>query len=257
VSLPLAVLVSAGVAWIASLAGTLTRSGALAAWTIGALVLYRTGWEGGAVLAAFFVSSNLVSRISPRAPSPRLDIKGDRRDIWQVYANGGPAALAAAVTADPRLALWLVTAGFAAAAADTWATSVGAHSSSAPRLPWSGRRVPPGTSGGVTLAGCGGAIAGALLVAATGALVAGNPFLLPAGTLIGFAGMVADSALGGSVQAHFHCPHCDQSSEWPVHRCGTPTLRTAGLRWLNNDVVNFLATALAVGVGCMVWRWLD
>ena len=278
-SLPLAVLVSAGVAWIAWLAGTLTRSGALAAWTIGALVLYRTGWEGGAVLAAFFVSSNLVSRVTlsrrgthgiaapaepalseVEGPPPNdapLDPKSDRRDLWQVVANGGPAAFAAAVIPDPHLRLWLVTAGFAAAAADTWATSLGAHSSTAPRLLWSRRRVPPGTSGGVTLAGCGGAVAGALLVAATGALVAGNPFLLPAGTLIGFAGMVADSALGGSVQGHFRCPHCDQSSEWPVHRCGTPTLRTAGLGWLNNDVVNFLATGLAVGAGCLVWRWLD
>jgi uncharacterized protein (TIGR00297 family) len=257
VSLPLAVLVSAGVAWIAWLAGTLTRSGALAAWTIGTLVLYRTGWEGGSVLAAFFVSSNLVSRFSAREVSPNLDPKGNKRDLWQVYANGGPAALAAAASWDPQLGLWLVTAGFAAAAADTWATSVGAHSSTAPRLLWSGQRVPPGTSGGVTLAGCGGAIAGALVVAATGALAAGDLLLLPVGTLIGFAGMVADSSLGGSVQGRFLCPRCDQPSEWPLHRCGTPTLRTAGLGWLNNDVVNFLATTFAVGVGWIVWRWLD
>ncbi|HMH54634.1 MAG TPA: DUF92 domain-containing protein, partial [Gemmatimonadales bacterium] len=64
--LPLAATVGAGVAWIAWRAGTLTLSGAVAAWTVGTLVLYGTGWNGGAVLAAFFISSNLVSRVGPR-----------------------------------------------------------------------------------------------------------------------------------------------------------------------------------------------
>jgi uncharacterized protein (TIGR00297 family) len=257
VALPLAAVVSAGVAWIAWRAGTLTRSGAVAAWTIGVVVLYQTGWEGGAVLAAFFVGSNLVSRIAPRQASSGFDPKSDQRDLWQVYANGGAAALAAAATSDPRLGLWLVTAGLAAAAADTWATSVGTHSPIPPRLLWSGRRVAHGTSGGVTAAGCAGALAGALIVTGTGALAAGNPSLLPAGTLIGFAGMVVDSWVGGVLQGRFHCPRCDQPSEWRIHRCGSPTLRKGGLGWLNNDGVNFFATALAVCVGWITWRWLD
>jgi uncharacterized membrane protein len=209
------------------------------------------------VLAAFFVSSNLISRAGGGAP-PSLDPKGDRRDLWQVYANGGPAALAAVVApAGTGLALWLVTASLAAAAADTWATSVGGRSRALPRLLWSGRPVPAGTSGGVTLAGSAGAAAGAAIVAGTGALCSGLPFLFPAATLIGFAGMLADSLLGGSLQGRFHCPRCDQLSEWRVHRCGSATVRRAGLAWLNNDGVNFLATALAAGAGLAVWWLLD
>jgi uncharacterized protein (TIGR00297 family) len=257
VSLPLAAVVSAGVALVAWRAGTLTTSGAVAAWTVGVLVLHGTGWEGGAVLAAFFLPSNLVSRIGRQATT-QLDPKGERRDLWQVYANGVPAALVAvAAPADFGLRIWLVTASLAAAAADTWATSLGTRSRVAPRLLWSGRRVEPGTSGGVTVTGFAGAALGAMIVAATGALASGMPLLLPAGTLIGFLGMMADSLIGGLLQGRFHCPRCDQASEWRVHRCGSSTVRRAGLVWLNNDGVNFLATALAVCAALLAWWWLD
>jgi uncharacterized protein (TIGR00297 family) len=227
----------------------------LAAWTVGALILHGTGWEGGAVLAAFFVSSNLISR---PADGPLLDAKDDRRDAWQVYANGGPAALAAAMAGwDTGLRLWLVTASLAAAAADTWATSVGTRSRLPPRLLWSGHRVPPGTSGGVTLAGSIGAVAGALVVASTGALVSGRPLLAPVGTLIGFLGMLADSAVGGALQGRFYCSRCNQPSEWRLHRCGSTTELSGGLAWMTNDVVNVLATGLALGGAALVWRWVD
>jgi uncharacterized protein (TIGR00297 family) len=248
--------VSAGVAWIAWRVGTLTPSGAVAAWTVGTLVLYGTGWNGGAVLAAFFISSNLVSRIGrPRTPVG-LDLKSDRRDYRQVYANGAVAAVSAAL-AIGELGLWLVTATLAAAAADTWATSIGTQAGKAPRLLGFGRTVPPGTSGGMTLIGSAGAALGALIVSGTGALVTGIPAVLPAGTLIGFAGMVLDSGLGAVLQGRFHCSACNEPSEWRVHRCGSPTVLTGGLRWLDNDLVNFLATAFAAGAALVAWRWLD
>jgi uncharacterized protein (TIGR00297 family) len=219
-------------------------------------VLYGTGWNGGAVLAAFFIASNLVSRMGPR-PSPiRLDPKSDRRDLWQVYANGGAAAVAA-VTTQGELGIWLVTATLAAAAADTWATALGTRSGKAPRLLGFGRTVPAGTSGGMTLIGSAGGAMGALIVAGTGAWVTGTLAILPAGALIGFAGMVMDSLLGAGIQGRFHCQTCDQPSEWRVHRCGRPTVWLGGLRWVNNDLVNFLATAFAAGAGLLVWWWLD
>jgi uncharacterized protein (TIGR00297 family) len=220
------------------------------------LVLYGTGWNGGAVLAAFFISSNLVSRVGSRHSPVLLDTKGDRRDIRQVYANGGAAAIAA-VAARGDLGIWLVTATLAAAAADSWATSLGTRSKMTPRLLGFGRTVPPGTSGGMTLVGSAGGALGALIVSGTGALVTGTLALLPAGTLIGFAGMVVDSVLGAALQGRFHCPSCNEPSEWRVHRCGRPTLLRGGLTWLDNDIVNFLATAFAAGAALLFWRWLD
>jgi uncharacterized protein (TIGR00297 family) len=251
-------MVSAGVAGIAWSASTLTLSGLLAAWLVGVLILWGSGWEGGAALAAFFVSSNMVSRLGVRTDLSSLDPKSDRRDAWQVLANGGPAAIAAVLPGaelGPRL--WLVTAGLAAAAADTWATAVGLRSRVPPRMWWLGSPVSPGTSGGVTLLGTAAAAAGAALVAGTGALTTGRLALLPLGTLIGFLGMAADSALGGLAQGRFRCPRCDQPSEWRVHRCGTTTQWVGGQSWLNNDGVNLLATGLATAAAWIAWRLCD
>lgn len=246
---------SAGLAALAWRLGTLTPSGMWAAWAVGTGVLLGTGWEGGAVLAAFFVSSNLVSRGLPGPAG--ADPKGERRDSRQVLANGGAAALGALAGRQyPELALWLVTGTLAAAAADTWATGVGARSRHPPRLFGSWRRVAAGTSGGMTWRGTGGAAAGALIVAGAGALAAREALLLPVGTLIGFAGMVLDSALGAGLQGRFHCPACDQPSEWRVHRCGTATVRRGGCSWLDNDLVNLTATTFAAALSFWAWRSL-
>jgi uncharacterized protein (TIGR00297 family) len=222
---------------------------------VGTLILYGTGWNGGAVLAAFFISSNLVSRIAGGGVVP-LDAKSDRRDAWQVVANGGVAA-AAAVTASPELRLWVVTAALAAAAADTWATAVGIRCGKVPRLLGVGRRVVAGTSGGMTLSGSAAGAVGGLIVSTVGALGSARPALLPAGTLIGLAGMLVDSGLGALLQGRFHCAACDEPSEWRVHRCGRSTVLKGGLGWLDNDWVNLCATLFAAGAALLSWRWLD
>jgi uncharacterized protein (TIGR00297 family) len=242
---------------LAWLARTLSLDGSIAAGIIGTSILVGARWEGGAVLAAFFVSSNLVSKLAGHRVTAELDPKGDRRDAWQVIANGGVAAAAALTAPDHRARVWLVTATLAAAAADTWATSIGALSPVAPRLLWSRRQVVAGTSGGVTTMGIIGAVVGSALVSVVGAVVAGAPRFAVAGTLIGFAGMLVDSFVGGTFQGRFHCPRCDASSEWRRHRCGAETQLIGGQAWLNNDVVNGLATVFAAMLAWTWWRLLD
>ena len=220
------------------------------------MVLHAAGWAGGAALVAFFVSSSLVSRLEARG-RVLLDPKGGRRDTAQVVANGGAAAAGAGVAAlagQPVLAVWVATAALAAAAADTWATSLGSRSRAAPRHVLTGRSVPPGTGGGVSRLGNAAALAGAAITAAAAAAVSHDPALLVAGIIIGVAGMLADSALGGSVQARFRCPTCERASEWPRHRCGTATIHEGGVRWLTNDLVNALATAVAALLGGAAWH---
>jgi uncharacterized protein (TIGR00297 family) len=222
-------------------------------------VLLGAGWQGGAVLAVFFVSSSLISKLTVGRFAPALDVKGNRRDAWQVLANGGVAALVAVIAPSDEflLRIWLVTASLAAGAADTWATSIGSLSPVPPRLLWTRRQVVAGTSGGVTSAGTWGAVVGAAIVSLTGAWAAGAASLALAGTLIGFAGMLLDSTVGGSLQGRFHCPGCDEPSDWARHRCGTTTRLTGGFRWLNNDVVNGIATAFAALLAWAGWWWLD
>jgi len=240
---------------VAYRAATLSRSGAVAAWLVGTTVLVGTGWKGGGVLAAFFISSNLISRGAPRPAG--LDPKGERRDHRQVLANGGVAAAGALLgLRDPGLGFWLLTSSLAAAAADTWATAFGARSVAPPRLFLGGTPVPPGTSGGVTRLGSAGGAAGALLVSGIGAVAADIPALFPVAALIGFGGMALDSALGAAAQGRFRCDPCGERSEWRLHRCGTPTIHEGGLPWLDNDGVNLTASAAAAAVAWAAWAWL-
>jgi len=237
---------------------SLTAAGAGTAFLVGLAVLAGTGWAGGAALAVFFISSSAVSRLAERWPAGVLDAKGNRRDPWQVAANGAAAALGGLLALQvPEAGLWVVTASLAAAASDTWATSVGALSRTDPLDLVRWRRVPRGTSGGVSLIGTGGGVAGAALVAAA-PVAAGAPggLFLPA-FLIGTAGMMADSLLGATVQGRFRCPSCRQPSERTRHRCGTTTEHTGGCRWLGNDGINAIATGTA-GLGALLcWRWLS
>lgn len=255
----LAAALAAILALAAWRARTLDAGGAVAAWTVGVAVLAGAGWLGGATLLAFFISASAVSRIPPAATGP-LDPKGARRDAWQVAANGGASTLACLLTLagliPPDAGLWMLTASLAAAAADTWATSVGGASRQAPRDLLTRAPVPAGTSGGVTWMGTAGAAAGALVVSLPAAL-SGHSRLAAAGTIIGLGGMLVDSALGASVQGRFHCPRCDARSEWPRHRCGTRTRHEGGWRWLTNDGVNAVATASAALAGWLAWAWLS
>jgi uncharacterized protein (TIGR00297 family) len=253
----LAVAAAAAVSGLGWQARFLSRSGALAAWLVGAAVLLGAGWPGGAVLLAFFVPSSLVSRWCADPAAVSLGEKGSCRDAWQVVANGGVAAIGAlAGLANPGLGLWLLTGVFAAASADTWATAWGSGSAAAPRMIVTGEVVPPGTSGGITVRGTLGGLGGAALVAATGALVGAGTSLFAAALLIGFLGMLADSVLGARWQGKWHCPRCDAPTERAVHRCGALAEHRRGWARLSNDGVNLATCALAGAASWITWTWI-
>lgn len=246
----LALALGAAVALGARRAGSLDRTGAVAAAMVGAAVLWSTGWWGGAVLLTFFVGSTLLSRLCPDPAAERGEAKGGRRDARQVLANGGAPALGALLGLhEPSAGLWVLSIGLAAAAADTWATALGATSREAPRhlLRW--ERVAAGTSGAVTWRGTLGGTVGALSVGLIGGWATADPRLLVAAGVLGTAGMLLDSLLGATVQGRFHCDACGVTTERPVHRCGTTARPVGGMRWLTNDGVNGLTTSLATLAG--------
>ena len=253
-------LVAAALAGIAAAAawraGALTVGGAVAALAVGTVVAYAGGWSGAAALLAFFVSSTVVSRLERGAPA-RLDPKQGARDAWQVLANGGPAAVGAALAGSVGLpGVWIAACSLAVAGADTWATAVGSRSDAPARLVLTRRVVPRGTSGGVTGAGTLAALAGAAVPALAAAMVARDTALFVAAVIIGWTGMLADSILGATVQGRFHCPRCAVPSEWRRHRCGAGTTLVGGLGWLTNDGVNAIATTLGAAGGAVAWLWL-
>jgi uncharacterized protein (TIGR00297 family) len=240
----------AGLAWRAR---SLNRSGAVAATILGGTITATAGWATGTVLIAFFVTSSLLSRFTGRfRPNQGRNVaRGSNRDALQVFANGGVALLCALAWALWRED-WLLGAfagSLATAAADTWATEIGAFSTTRPRLITSLKPVERGVSGAISLLGTGATIAGAVVIAATSALLL--DFQLDSNRTLfaiaaaGIAGSLTDSLLGATIQVHYSCPRCNELTERTLHRCGTPTIHARGLAPVTNDTVNI--TAIAAG----------
>ena len=237
------------IAFAAYRAHSLSRSGALAAVGVGTLSI-AAGWTWGALLVAFFVASTALSRwgaARKEAHTAGIVAKGGNRDAAQVLANGGVFALAAVLSllAKPEWSGWpaLGAGALAAATSDTWATEIGTLVGAIPRSVLTGRRVPPGTSGGVTVAGTLGAVTGAAFIAAVVWLLGWSPHIVRAAFLGGLLGSTLDSVIGASLQARRWCDRCARATERAVHDCGTATRHAGGLAWLDNDAVNFLSAA--------------
>ncbi len=182
----------------------LTPSGQLAAAVVGLAVLLGSGMLGVALLFVFFLSSSVLSRFRAERKGRAGEPGG--RSAMQVVANGGVAAGFSLLA----LAGWVPAAHYAligalaAATADTWATEIG----TAGRWPtWSviGRgRVASGDSGGVSIPGTLGGIAGAALIGVAAALIArsgaGVDDWVRMGILAGTGGMFVDSILGATLE---------------------------------------------------------
>ena len=192
------------------------------------------------------------------------------RDAFQVLANGAAFATAAAATlVHPTIPVEAAAVGaLAASSADTWATEIGTLWGGTPRSVWSWKKVPAGTSGGVTVRGTLGLIGGAAVIAAIAWVLLTPPVELPgrspafivavAAFCGGVAGALLDTALGGSIQERRRCQGCGMHTERWVHSCGSRTRYAGGVRGLTNDVVNLLATlggaGTAVGVAELILR---
>jgi uncharacterized membrane protein len=127
-----------------------------------------------------------------------------------------------------------------------------------PRLITTGKRVPRGTSGGISLLGSLIALIAALGIA-TLAWLLGMPNItvIPLITLCGLAGSFVDSALGATVQAIYYCPKCKKETErYPFHFCGTPTTLHRGWHWLDNDWVNFLSATFSALLAVVLFVFL-
>ncbi len=256
----LGLLLSLLIAALATWRGSLSRSGALGAVIVGTLIFGLGGWVWGVALAVFFISSSALSHFRERekaAVAEKFE-KGHRRDIGQVFANGGLGALVAVLSAivpestvSGDVWFYLFTGVMATVTADTWATELGTLSKAAPRLVTSGRVVEVGTSGGISPLGTGVSLLGGLLIGLTVGVFGAVAGLLPwgaafvvalVGALSGAAGSLFDSLMGATVQQIYYCDTCRKETERRVHRCGTTTRPLRGWGWVNNDLVNLLSS---------------
>lgn len=265
--------ISSGIGFAAYKHKSLTKNGMLGAILTGTAIFGLGGWIWGALLITFFILSSLLSKYQADAKSAMAEkfAKGACRDIGQVLANGGAGAFFA--TLFPLLQAPVIFFAFLGAMAtvnaDTWATELGVLSKKAPRLITTGKKVSPGTSGGITLLGTLATFSGGLAIGLAGLLfmsIDGNyggtgtalvknlwPVLLIAATLGGLAGSLFDSLLGATIQAIYYSDARRKETEKVIDPNGIPNRHIRGWTWLNNDWVNFISSLVGAGVSALVW----
>lgn len=241
--------------------GSLSRSGAAGALVVGTLIFGLGGWVWGVLLALFFITSSLLSHFKEdekKAAAEKFD-KGHRRDIGQVMANGALGSLIAVLSVLAPSEMWfpMFIGIMATVTADTWATELGTLARRRPRLITTGQPVEVGTSGGVSPLGTAVSLAGGATIGLSAALLSDNvtpAMALLAGAVGGLIGSLFDSLLGATVQQIYYCDNCQKDTERKLHKCGHETRPLRGWSWLNNDLVNLLASFVGGIVAVVIWQ---
>ena len=229
-------VLSALIGIVAYRRGSLSRSGAVGTVLVGTVVYGFGNWLAGMLLVAFFISSSALSHYKQNSAAKKHAAehfeKGGTRDLGQVLANGGAAALfsltsfliwwfveqraapfkSAPVLGDPdpefSAVMTNLMIGNAAAIlgslatvnADTWATELGVLSRTPPRSILTLQPVEPGASGGISKVGTLAALGGALFIAGLLGLIG----IGETGSVhLGLALYVIAATLGGFIGALF------------------------------------------------------
>eukprot|EP00897_Mesotaenium_endlicherianum_P007889 jgi/Mesen1/7128/ME000369S06442 len=267
--------------------GSLSSSGAVAAFVVGAATL-TCGLRFGATLIAFYMSSSKLTKY--KAAEKRAiedDFKeGGQRTWCQVLANSFTATLIAISFCyttgwrdfcfDAQRSKWNTAllgaflGHYACCAGDTWASELGILSKASPVLITTFRAVPRGTNGGVSALGLAASTAGGAFVGLVFYLAGlittkgctsdggGGSDVAAAGAALAqlWAVPLATAAglLGSLVDSLLgatlqYSGFCSEHKK-VVSKRGALVKHITGLDLLSNDAVNFisaLVTAVAVG----------
>jgi uncharacterized protein (TIGR00297 family) len=228
--------------------GSLSLSGGIGAFLIGIAIFGFGGWVWGVLLGIFFISSTLLSHFkeeAKKAVSEKFD-KGHKRDMGQVFANGGAGALLAIGSFFTPSPIWFILfiGAMATVTADTWATELGTLNSTPPRLITTGQIVEVGTSGGITLYGTAVSLLGGLIIGLVAGLLtpSGWQMTMLIGGVGGISGSLLDSLLGATVQAVYYSDLEFKETEKKLNSQGQPNRLLRGFNWMTNDLVNFTAS---------------
>jgi uncharacterized protein (TIGR00297 family) len=224
----------------------LSIDGAIATFLLAGIIFGFGQVKWTVPILTFFIFSSLVSKFRKKI-NPKVDSyfqKSDQRDYVQVLANGGFPGILILLNQIHTSELFYIAyvSAIAAVCSDTWATEIGTLIKSKTFNIINFHQVEQGISGGVSLVGFIGAALGAILISVSASLWLNNLSELMVIILIsGFVGSTFDSVLGSTVQGKFNCIICNKTVESKIH-CGRNSVHVNGIKWLDNDSVNFAAS---------------
>ncbi|HJT72539.1 MAG TPA: DUF92 domain-containing protein [Chitinophaga sp.] len=209
--------------------GKLTPAGGLAAGVTGLLVFAGSGITGVMLLTVFFLLATIATSHKKKLKAT-VNPHPEKRNAGQVFANGGVAAIMAALSlADPahsNVYVLMIAASLASATADTVSSELGMVYGRNFYNILTFKRDTKGLDGVVSLEGTLTGAAGALTIAIVYSIGHGFDerliYILAAGVL----GNLIDSVLGASLERK---------------------------RYINNDIVNFLNTLFAALIALLLF----
>mmetsp|Transcript_13917 Transcript_13917/g.20894 ORF Transcript_13917/g.20894 Transcript_13917/m.20894 type:complete len:302 (+) Transcript_13917:57-962(+) len=266
---------------------SLSKSGALAAVVV-AVLTWSAAPRFGLVLIAFYLSGSFVTKIGAKHKI-KLDANATEcgeRNAWQVLSCSFPATLLALIyrisCGDDTLCTnnhcsnlqTAFVAFFACCAGDTFASELGILAKSVPFLvtaPW--RCVPPGTNGGITIAGTLASILGGTFIGLVYGLFGftltrdSDCRVFPTicalsvlGSLAGFVGSLLDSIIGATCQQTLYDQNknCiaaeDYGGNYTQNGVGNPHEIVSGRPWLSNHAVNLVSSVATAALGPRLFR---
>ncbi len=225
----------------------LEESGAVAAFLLAVILFGLGGLKWSIPILFFFFPSSILSKFRDKIiKTDYLPFdKGSVRDKFQVLANGGIGLLLITLNLFYKSKILYLgyIASLSAVSADTWATEIGTLTKAKTFDIIKFIEVKRGASGGVSVFGTLGSVAGAAVIGVSAIYWIGSfAFLIV--TFAGFLGCLLDSILGSLFQLQYRCRVCGEITERKIH-CGQPAEYFKGFYLLNNDSVNFIASLFA------------
>lgn len=238
-------------------------SGLISGLLISFLLHVFGGWRWLVTLLFFhFLSSGFTKYgYDYKRSVSAAQIKGGARSWKNVIANSLIATLMSVLEWTSASDIFL--AGFigtiSTSMADTLATEVGLLSHKKPRLITNlNKKVGEGTSGGVTILGEIASIVGSTLIAVISYILGFGSWSFVKTLLIsllsGTIGSTIDSLLGARLQGMFKCEQCGKTTELHYH-CDSKTTHFGGYQWIDNNIVNILATSVGAIIGVLTYQF--
>jgi len=228
-----ALTLNTGLATIGTLAGQkqLTPTGLVHAWALG-VILWSSfvGWRGYSLCVLYLVVGSAATKIKQKQKEAQgiAEGRGGARGPENVWGSAATAAMCALYgfrkpSLRPLLAVAYVSS-LATKLSDTLASEVGKAYGKTCYLSTTLKRVPPGTEGAVSLEGTLAGFAGSVVAASYAVAVGLTPRQAMAPVIIAaFVATTCESWLGAGAQGK--------------------------VKWLTNEVINFLNTLIGAGVG--------
>lgn len=230
---------------------------------MGIWVVIFTGIQWLIPLFFFFISGTLLGKLNSKNEIISDEKHGKGRDTWQVLCNGFPYAFLATFTDSApfygfTFILMFVSASIAVA--DTWSSEIGMYFRGNTIDILKLKKLQPGVSGGISLAGTLGGLAGAVCSATICVLLAFQELELDLADLeiaiiftaiisaAGFCGMLLDSVLGSAFQLKYKNTKTGDLSDMAS---AENTIRS-GISWMTNDAVNLVSNLIGTGVFALI-----